>query len=322
MQDLFSYVNYFPKYPFTSRCLLMIHAHPDDESIFTGATASFYSNKGVRVVLLVCTRGESGKILKKSKTLKNYKISNYNFNEYRKLVAKVRLNELKKATNILGITEYYFLGEQSICNPCIGSKVYEDSGMTWKPNKQEATFSNKMLKIYKKKSNKNTFFSFVPLQEIVDQIAWAICCIKPNIVLCYDPFGSYGHPDHKRIYQATMMAVNTLNLKNKLTKHDKNCKCIKKLNTWKVDNLFAIKSYDYIYKNNCLNHKHLNTINIVGNLYKKIQAIETYKSQLIISKDNKNYKSNNIKKNETLYYSLKKNYLIRINEKEKFIILV
>jgi len=43
--------------------LLIVHAHPDDESISTGGVLAKYSADGVRTVLTYCTRGEAGDIL-------------------------------------------------------------------------------------------------------------------------------------------------------------------------------------------------------------------------------------------------------------------
>lgn len=40
--------------------LLLIHAHPDDESIFTGGIMRRAYEEGHRVVLVTCTRGENG----------------------------------------------------------------------------------------------------------------------------------------------------------------------------------------------------------------------------------------------------------------------
>jgi mycothiol S-conjugate amidase len=46
-----------------NRCLLALHAHPDDESSKGAGTMALYASDGVRVVLLCATRGEEGDIL-------------------------------------------------------------------------------------------------------------------------------------------------------------------------------------------------------------------------------------------------------------------
>src|SRR5688500_20361878 len=43
--------------------LMTVHAHPDDETIGTGGTMSKAVAEGKRVVLVTCTRGETGEIV-------------------------------------------------------------------------------------------------------------------------------------------------------------------------------------------------------------------------------------------------------------------
>ena len=45
------------------RRLLLVHAHPDDESIYTGATMARYAAQGAQVTLVTCTLGELGEII-------------------------------------------------------------------------------------------------------------------------------------------------------------------------------------------------------------------------------------------------------------------
>src|SRR5688500_10400290 len=44
------------------RSILFVHAHPDDESIGTGATMAHYIASGAQVTLVTCTLGEEGEI--------------------------------------------------------------------------------------------------------------------------------------------------------------------------------------------------------------------------------------------------------------------
>ena len=43
--------------------LMLVHAHPDDESIGQGATMAKYVAEGRSVTLVTCTAGEMGEIL-------------------------------------------------------------------------------------------------------------------------------------------------------------------------------------------------------------------------------------------------------------------
>ena len=43
--------------------LLLVHAHPDDETINNGVTMAKYAASGAQVTLVTCTRGEEGEVL-------------------------------------------------------------------------------------------------------------------------------------------------------------------------------------------------------------------------------------------------------------------
>jgi N-acetyl-1-D-myo-inositol-2-amino-2-deoxy-alpha-D-glucopyranoside deacetylase len=84
--------------------LLLVHAHPDDESISTGGAMMKARGDGHRVVLVTATRGEVGEI--------------YNMDEEstRPHLGEVRTKELENAARILGVNRGEFLD-------------YRDSGM-------------------------------------------------------------------------------------------------------------------------------------------------------------------------------------------------
>lgn len=46
-----------------ARRLLLVHAHPDDESINNGATMAKYAAEGAQVTLVTCTLGEEGEVI-------------------------------------------------------------------------------------------------------------------------------------------------------------------------------------------------------------------------------------------------------------------
>jgi N-acetyl-1-D-myo-inositol-2-amino-2-deoxy-alpha-D-glucopyranoside deacetylase len=43
--------------------LLLVHAHPDDESLATGGTIARYAAAGVPVTVVTCTLGEQGEVI-------------------------------------------------------------------------------------------------------------------------------------------------------------------------------------------------------------------------------------------------------------------
>ena len=87
-------------------CLLCVHAHPDDESSKGASTVAKYHAEGVHTVLVCCTGGEEGDILNPAMDTP----------EVRADIGRVRLAELKAATDIIGYDDTVMLG-------------YRDSGM-------------------------------------------------------------------------------------------------------------------------------------------------------------------------------------------------
>jgi len=92
--------------------LLLVHAHPDDESISTGGVMMKAKDDGHRVVLVTATRGEAGEI------------HNMDEAENRPRLAEIRTKELEAASRILGVDRGEFLG-------------YRDSGMVGTPENDD-----------------------------------------------------------------------------------------------------------------------------------------------------------------------------------------
>src|SRR3989442_8136855 len=84
--------------------LLLVHAHPDDESVATGGVMLRAHQQGHRVVLVTATRGEEGEI--------------HNMDEAgaRPRLGEIRTEELRRSCEILGVDRLEILG-------------YRDSGM-------------------------------------------------------------------------------------------------------------------------------------------------------------------------------------------------
>jgi N-acetyl-1-D-myo-inositol-2-amino-2-deoxy-alpha-D-glucopyranoside deacetylase len=155
------------------RRLLIVHAHPDDESIGTGATMAKYAADGAHVTLVTCTLGEEGEVL---------------IPELAQLAAdqqdalgQHRITELTDAMSILGVTDFRFLG---------GPGKYRDSGMMGVPSNERA----------------DCFWRADLLDAAADLCA-VIREVKPQVVVTYDDFGGYGHPDHIQAHRVTHYAV-------------------------------------------------------------------------------------------------------------------
>ena len=154
--------------------MLLVHAHPDDETINNGATMAKYAAEGVQVTLVTCTRGEEGEVLVES--LANLASSRDDkLGEHREI-------ELKNAMVHLGINDFRFLGSPN--------KKWRDSGMI-------GTAQNE---------RKDVFWQ-ADLTEAAQELVKIILEIKPQVLITYDEFGGYGHPDHIKANQVAMLAA-------------------------------------------------------------------------------------------------------------------
>ena len=97
--------------------VLLVHAHPDDETINNGATMAMYAARGAQVTLITCTRGEEGEVLVPE--LAHIAASD------RDELGPHREVELSDAMKALGISDYRFLGAPAVS--------YRDSGMMGTP---------------------------------------------------------------------------------------------------------------------------------------------------------------------------------------------
>ena len=154
--------------------VLLVHAHPDDESINNGATMAALVAAGAAVTLVTCTRGEEGEVLVPE-------LSHLSATESDKL-GKHRETELADAMKKLGVVDHRFLGAPH--------REYRDSGMMGTtPNKRRENFWN------------------TPIDEAAKVLVEVIQEIKPHILVTYDEFGGYGHPDHIQAHRVAMRAV-------------------------------------------------------------------------------------------------------------------
>ena len=159
---------------YTGYRALLVHAHPDDETINNGSTMALYAALGAQVTLVTCTRGEEGEVLIPA-------LAHLAANETDAL-GDHRVEELAQAMAELGVTDHRFLGE--------GVKRYRDSGMM-------GTDAN---------NRPDTFWS-ADFDEATQSLVSVIDEIKPHVMITYDEFGGYGHPDHIQAHRVAMAAA-------------------------------------------------------------------------------------------------------------------
>ena len=157
-----------------SKRLLLVHAHPDDETINNGATMAKYVSQGVGVTLVTCTRGEEGEVLVPE-------LAHLSSSATDQLGAH-RETELANAMMELGVSDHRFLGAPA--------KKYRDSGMMGtEPN------------------NRSDVFWQADVDEAASHLVKIIREVKPQVLITYDEVGGYGHPDHIQAHRVAMRAA-------------------------------------------------------------------------------------------------------------------
>jgi N-acetyl-1-D-myo-inositol-2-amino-2-deoxy-alpha-D-glucopyranoside deacetylase len=152
--------------------LLFVHAHPDDETLTTGATIAHYAAQGADVHVVTCTLGEEGEIIGE---------------RYAQLAVDAadqlggyRIGDLTSALRALGIGEPIFLG---------GPGHWRDSGIEGTPPRHWQRFAD------------------ADMRDAVSELVAIIQQLRPHVVVTYDPKGGYGHPDHVQAHRVTSAAV-------------------------------------------------------------------------------------------------------------------
>ena len=153
--------------------LLLVHAHPDDETINNGATMAMYASLGAEITLVTCTRGEEGEVLLPELA--------HLASTQSDTLGEHRIVELANAMKSLGIKDHRFLGE--------GEITFRDSGMM-------GTDQN---------SNPKVFWQ-ADLESASDLLVKVIDEVKPHVMVTYDEIGGYGHPDHIQAHRVAMRA--------------------------------------------------------------------------------------------------------------------
>jgi N-acetyl-1-D-myo-inositol-2-amino-2-deoxy-alpha-D-glucopyranoside deacetylase len=160
--------------------LLLVHAHPDDESIGQGATMAKYVAEGRGVTLVTCTAGEMGEILVPELV--------HLAADQEDRLGEHRKGEIEDAMKALGVTDHRWLG---------GFQHYRDSGMKWHEDGYAIAADD---------VHANAFWH-ADLTEAADHLVEIIREVRPQVLVTYDQFGGYGHPDHIQAHRVAMYAA-------------------------------------------------------------------------------------------------------------------
>jgi N-acetyl-1-D-myo-inositol-2-amino-2-deoxy-alpha-D-glucopyranoside deacetylase len=157
-----------------ARRLLLVHAHPDDETTGTGAAMARYVAEGAKVTLVTCTLGEEGEVLVPElahlAAAEGDQLGGY------------RYFELSRAMAELGVTDFRVLG---------GPGRWRDSGMMGLPTN----------------SAPRAFWQ-AELGDATRELVAVLRDVRPQVLVTYDENGGYGHPDHIKAHRVAMAAVD------------------------------------------------------------------------------------------------------------------
>ncbi|GIG28599.1 PIG-L family deacetylase [Cellulomonas marina] len=188
----------------TTGGLVAVHAHPDDETLATGALLATWAAAGRDVVVVTCTRGERGEVI--GETLAHLEGDG-------PALAAHRERELAAARAALGVRGVFLdtLPDERAAWSGAGAGAdeggddvahepaarYEDSGMVWTGSGRAGATADVPAGA----------FVAVPLDEAARRLAGLLRAVRPAVVVTYDPEGGYGHPDHVRAHAVTHRAL-------------------------------------------------------------------------------------------------------------------
>jgi LmbE family N-acetylglucosaminyl deacetylase len=145
-----------------------VHAHPDDEALFTAGSSTLYAGAGRKIVLVTCTNGRLG--------LDDQVLAGCDPNHHTTQTAITRAGELARSISLIGVTRHVTLG-------------YGDSGLPgWPHNADPTSFVN------------------VEVEAAARTVASIFDEEGVTVAVTYDENGYYGHPDHIQAHLVTRRA--------------------------------------------------------------------------------------------------------------------
>ncbi len=164
----------------TDQRALFVHAHPDDETINNGATMAMYAAEGRGVTVVTCTAGEMGEVLVPELAhLAHDKDGG---------LGEHRRSEIAAAMAHLGVKDHRWLGDFG---------RFHDSGMAWHADGHAVAGDF---------VPDNAFWN-ADLTDAADELVKIIREVRPQVMVTYNEFGGYGHPDHIQAHRVATYAA-------------------------------------------------------------------------------------------------------------------
>jgi mycothiol S-conjugate amidase len=161
------------------RCVLTVHAHPDDEASKGAPTLAMYHDQGVYTVLVCCTGGEEGDLQNPALREEGQPFHGLTPEQDKLKLAELRPAELAESARIIGFNEVDMLG-------------YRDSGMVDTPP-----------------NNHPDSFNMAPIDEATGRLVAIIRRTRPQVIITYsDDQSGYNHPDHIKVHDISVLAFD------------------------------------------------------------------------------------------------------------------
>jgi len=174
------------------RRVVFAHAHPDDETLATGALIQHLTRHGVAVAVVTATRGERGEVVPGPLS---------DLAGTPELDAH-RVDELTAALRALGAEGPFFLGEPPARADALPPRRYTDSGMRWVTPTVAGPGDD---------SGPDAFTS-ASIDEAASDLAAFLNAWAAELVISYESDGGYGHPDHVQMHHVARQAADSVGL--------------------------------------------------------------------------------------------------------------
>lgn len=173
--------------------VLAVHAHPDDETLSTGALLAHMAAGGAQIWVLTCTRGERGEVVPGplAQLAGTPELTVH------------RADELRRALAVLGVSRHAYLGTDPARKTGLAQRIYRDSGMVW----VSPTVAGPVP------DGDEQALTAADIADPVADLAALLDVWRPDVVITYDADGGYGHPDHIRVHQICAQACGSRNVK-------------------------------------------------------------------------------------------------------------
>lgn len=165
--------------------ILFVHAHPDDETLATGALIARLVRDGRTCFVLTATRGERGEVVPGPLSVLSGTSA----------LAVHREQELRHACAALGVAGHAFLGEAA-------GRRYTDSGMVWVDEDAHVAGPGP-------DADPQALTAADP-DAVASDIAAYGRAVAADALVGYDAQGGYFHPDHVYLHGPTREAAARL----------------------------------------------------------------------------------------------------------------